>query len=267
MKVQSSMLKVQNYNLKFKVILISLTFLSLCTLHFALCTSLAFAVDSSPSADLKTKLKSLQDQIASKASEIKQTISAKLQNKAYWGKVLSKTDSTLTLATKTGSKIISVNQDTVFSYSKGKLSLKTILVDDFIVGLGDVDETVVLSARKIIKLTIVEFPDLKTHWGVVTNIGDSQFTLQASDKDIIVFVDSKTELKFGGASAEFTDIKLKKSVIIVGLPYKIGIKARFVYILPYTSINLKTSPIASPSILLASPSNTLKKLTPTPVKK
>ncbi len=258
-KVQSSWFRVQSY------LFIVISFL---ILHSYFLIPTAYAVDSTSSADLKTKLKNLQDQIASRASQLKQTISSKLQNKAYWGKVVSKTGSTITLATRTGSKIVTVNQDTLYTYSKGKLSLNTIQVDDFIVGLGDIDETGILIARKVIKSTLVEFPDLKTHWGVVTNISDLQFNIQTNDnKEIVSFTDSKTEFKFGSAAASSSDIKLKKSVIIVGLPFKSGIKPRFVYILPYTSVNLKTSPTSSPSATPASPSGIIKKTTPTPIKK
>lgn len=228
------------------------------------------AIEATPSGDIKTKLKALQDEIASKAAKLKTEISSKLQNKSYWGIVKSKTDNTITLATRDGSKIISVNQDTLYSYSKGKLSLKTINTDDFLVALGDIDDTGVLTAKKIIKTSAVEFPNLETNWGIVTNIGENQFTIQTKDgKNIVISIDKETNLKFGEAAADLSDIKLKKAVITVGESNKNGVKARFVYILPYTSLNLKTSltptssPTASPS---ATPKATKNSPTPTPKK-
>ena len=50
----------------------------------------AHALDSTPSAEIKTKLEALKQAIASKAAIIKQEINHKLQNKAYVGLVKTK---------------------------------------------------------------------------------------------------------------------------------------------------------------------------------
>ena len=78
------------------------------------CTLLpTFAADSSPSADIRTKLEELKRDIASKAAALKGEVNRKLQNKAYIGKLASKSDETVTLVTKSGPKIVNISQDTL----------------------------------------------------------------------------------------------------------------------------------------------------------
>ena len=73
-----------------------------------------YAAESSPSADIKSKLEELKKEIASKAAILKQEVNKKLKDKAYVGKVKHKSDSSLTLAASSGPKIVSINQDPLF---------------------------------------------------------------------------------------------------------------------------------------------------------
>ncbi len=74
----------------------------------------AFAADSTPSSDIKSKLADLEKEIASKAAKLKQQISGKLSNKAYIGKVKVISTNTITIATVNGPKLVNINQDTIF---------------------------------------------------------------------------------------------------------------------------------------------------------
>ena len=140
-----------------------------------------YAVDSTPSADVKLQLEQLKIEIASKAAKFKEEVNRKLKDKAYIGKVIHPTSTTITIASKTGPKIINITQDTEYiSRVKGKkFSLKLLAEDDYIAGLGDVDETGVLTARAIVLL------DPKTYtlnpkiflWGQVMAI-DKLLTLK-----------------------------------------------------------------------------------------
>lgn len=220
---------------------------------------------SSPSAEVKSKLKALQEDIASRAARIKAEISQKLQNKAYLGLVKSKSDNSLTLATKSGSKIVSVNQDTEYistikSTSKAKFSLKTIIDDDYLVALGDIDETAVLTAKRIIKITPPEDQKIKRIWGEITSLGSNQLTLKLKNDSIeTVTFNSATEFSLGEINASLNDVKVTKPVVVIGEESDSKtLKARFIYIFPSDpNVTPKVaSPSASPT---ASPSAKPKK--------
>ena len=90
-----------------------------------------FAADSTPSADVQSKLKALQNEIASKAAKLKNEISKKLQNKAYIGVVKSKSSNTLTLATRSGTKVVNTNQDTIYEpVKKGGIKEEDNVTED-----------------------------------------------------------------------------------------------------------------------------------------
>lgn len=159
----------------------------------------AKAAESSPSSSIKEKLQELQAQIASKAAKLKQEIDKKLQNKAYIGKVKSKSDNSITLAARTGPKIVSINQDTLFEStlkSKQKFSQKTLAEDDYLAALGDVDETGVLIAKKVILLPPPP-AEIKTYlWGQVVSVSDKLITIKGKDlKNISITLPKNSTIK------------------------------------------------------------------------
>lgn len=187
-----------------------------------------FAAESSPSAGIKSKLEELQKEIASKAALLKGEISGKLKNKAYAGVVKIKSDSSITLATKDGPKIVNINEDSEFeSKVRGKkYSEKLISEEDYLASLGDVDETGVLTARRVILLPqpkagqpVAE----KTYlWGKIMAISDKLVTLK--DKDFKTVAVSIT-----GPSK----VKVSNFIILTGVYQKNDIfKAEFVHIIP-----------------------------------
>lgn len=201
-------------------------FFLLSTVHCTLYPT--FAAESSPSAGIKSKLEELQKEIASKAALLKGEISGKLKNKAYAGVVKIKSDSSITLATKDGPKIVNINEDSEFeSKVRGKkYSEKLISEEDYLASLGDVDETGVLTAKRVILLPqpkagqpVAE----KTYlWGKIMAISDKLVTLK--DKD------SKTvAVSITGPSK----VKVSNFIILTGVYQKNDIfKAEFVHIIP-----------------------------------
>lgn len=204
------------------------------------------AADSSPSADIKAKLEELKKEIASKAAKLKQIVDRKLKDKAYLGKIKSKSDTTLTLAADSSTKLISINQDTVFETkikSKTKFSQKSLQEEDFIAGLGDTDEVGVLTAKKIILLTAPDQP--KDYlWGQVIGISDKLITIKDSrSKNIAV------------SPSSISGVKLNDFVILTGNKDKNDIfKAGFVYVIPQGGI-IKSKKVATASAQTASPSS------------
>ncbi len=197
-----------------------------------------FAAESSPSADVKSKLQELQKEIASRAAILKKDVNQKLSNKAYIGKVKTKSDTTLTLATKNGPKIININQDTIYiSQVKGKkYSRKLISEEDFVATLGDIDENQVLTAKKLILLPTPN-SQLKTYlWGQIVSVSDKLVTLK--DRNLKTISISLPDQKA---------VKLNDFIILTGILGKNEIfEATFVYVIPQGGF-IKPKKIATPS--------------------
>lgn len=219
----------------------------------------AHAQDSTPSADVKQKLEQLKQEIASKAAKLKQEINKKLTNKAYIGVVKSKTSASLTLAAKSATKIVSVNQDTTYqdtSTSKPKgASLQAIKEEVLIATLGDVDDTGVLTAKKVIILPTSNSQPKTILWGQVISVSDDLITIKdRSSKNQTVTATPSGKLK-DKKSASMSDVENGDQVIVSGIKSKNDIlEATFLYIIPKSST-------PKPSIS-ASSSTTMRVATP-----
>lgn len=223
---------------RLQVTVIVATFILLFLLPTACCLPPILAADSTPSADIKAKLEELKKEIASKAAKIKDTVDRKLKNKAYIGKIKTISPNSITLAADSGPKIVSINQDTVFeSGIKGKkYSPKLLSQEDFIVALGDIDETHVLTAKKIKLLPQRKESDKVSLWGQVIAISERLVTVKnKGSKNIAVSLPSDSK------------VKLNEFVILTGNFNKNDIfKAEFVYVIPQGGI-LKPKKVATPS--------------------
>lgn len=226
MQYQNLKIKNQNYILKFKNFRFLFVILIFTFYILILPTSSSAQTSSStPSADIKMKLEELKKEIASKAAQLKQEVNKKLKDKAYVGKVKTKSAQSLTLAASSGPKIVSINQDTIFESkikSRAKFSQKNILDEDFIAALGDIDETGVLIAKKVILLPTIDY-QLSTHlWGQVIAISDKLITIKNRDnKNVAVSLSSNQA------------VRLNEFVILTGVKTKNEIfDAEFVYIIP-----------------------------------
>lgn len=165
------------------------------------------AAESTPSPEIQKKLDDLKTAIASKAAKLKNEVSQKLTNKAYVGTVENKTENSLTVVTKAGAKIISFNQDTVFeSKIKSKKKFpKNMTTGDYLAALGDIDDTGVLSAKKIILLPPTNLQPKTYLWGEIVSTSNSLVSLK--DKN----------LKIHGVSLKKNfDLKLGDIVILTG---------------------------------------------------
>lgn len=215
-----------------------------------------YATDSTPSASIQSKLDALKQEIASKAAVLKKEINKKLQNKAFVGVIKSKSLSSITVAASIGPKIISVNQDTIFETNKKlkkKLTIDTLSPEDYIAALGDVDDTGVLTAKKIVLLTDSTSP--KSYLlGQIASISDSSVIIKdKSLKNFTVSIDKKTDLKSGEEIILLSDIKVSNFVVITGITNQEVLQAQFIYLLPNNGI-IKPKKLATPSAQIATPS-------------
>ena len=218
---------------------------------------MANAADSTPSADIQKKLQELKTEIASKAAKLKQEVNQKLTNKAYIGVVKSKSQTSITLAAKNGTRLVSINQDTVYQDNTPKKkgakqvtpSVDSVKEESNIAALGDVDDTGVLHARKIIILPSPADSKPKTYlWGQVTSISDLA-SIKTKEASTAAVSTSNIDTKF----------KLNDFVIISGVKNKNDIvEAHFLYVIP-------TEAVLKPKI--STPSATPKVSTPSEKKK
>lgn len=243
--------KFKSQSAKFKIIVA----ITLLTFNFTLYTTTAIAIDSTPSADIRIKLEQLKKEIASKAAKLKQEVNKKLKDKSYIGKVKTRSENTLTLATANGPKIININQDTVFDsrIKNKKYSAKSVTEEDYLAALGDVDETGVLTAKKI---ALLPAPDNKPKiylWSQIIAISDKLVTVK--DKNLKSIAVSQTEP---------ASVKVNDFVILTGRLEENDIfKTDFVYVIPQGGI-LKSKKLATPSANISTPSSQAKRPTPSP---
>lgn len=213
-----------------------------------------YAQTASPSSSLKEKLKALDAEIASKAAQLLTTINRRLQNKVYVGFIKSKSNTSLTLATKSGSFIVNINDYTTYEVGK-KNSLASLAVDDYVAALGDIDDTDLLTAKKIIRYPAPTNTDKQIFGGIVTTTTAQAITVRNFDSSMkTIDLNTQTSYRFGDESADFSAIKVNKVVYVVGLTTENRLTARLVYIVPYT-LTLPKSKIATSS---ASPSTSPK---------
>lgn len=200
----------------------------------------ASAQEASKSAGLtpiQQKLEDLKKEIASKAAQIKSEISQKISNKAYIGVISSIQDSQtatgsaakkITITTPQGSRVIQTNEYTIFedkqSFStskttakKTKLTIKDFKDGDFVAGLGDVDDTEVLIAKKLIKSKPPEKLDGPLVWGQIQSVnGSTIFVVNRDNKKVSLALDKDTELRVSTDEATIKEVVPGNFLISVG---------------------------------------------------
>lgn len=197
--------------------------------------SAVLAAESSPSADIKAKLEQLKQDIASKAAQLKQEVNKKLQNRAYIGPIKVKSQYSLTLASNSGPKLVTINQDTNFESKVKKVksySFKNLTDGDFVATLGDIDDVQVLTAKKVLLLDPPKMATKSAVWGQIVSIIDDNLTIKNREKKSIYIDASK---------ADQPKFKLNDFVIVSGTEDKENsIKASFIHVLQTTTSTKKS---------------------------
>lgn len=236
-------MKIQNSLLFLAVLLFISYFLYLPTPSYALDTPNTATI----SADIKEKLKALQEEIASRAAQLKQEISKKLQDRAYVGFIKAKSDNSLTLATDTGSKSATINEFTDY-IGKGKVNFKALAVGDYIAALGDIDDNDLLTAKRIVKLTPPE-ENRQTIFGEVSAINKKSVTIKTKDsQNLDLSFDPDADYQLGDNDSSFNAIKINQPIVVVATTAKNGeLNVRFVYMFPGENQAKAASPSATPT--------------------
>lgn len=233
-------------------LILNLTLILLINFYLLSAISNVSALESSPSADVKSKLETLKSEIASRAAKLKQEVSSKLQNKAYIGNIQSKSTTSITVAAKNGPKIVTINEDTIFESKNSKVktySLKNLSEQDYVAALGDVDDTKVLTAKKIILLPLPNQQTKTISWGEILSVSDKLMTIKNKElKNMAFSLDSDTTLKKGEEEISLSNLKTGEFVIASGFNTKNDIiQASFVYVLPQGVLLKPKNRLATPS--------------------
>ncbi len=254
-------------------------FLLALVIFFTLITSPSLAVTATPSAkktsestsssSLATKLNALKEEIASKAAQIKQNVTKKIQNKAFFGIVSDINENTLSLETISGKKIVLTNEYTEYSSklsTKKKISLETIQESDALAALGDMDDKNNLVAKKIIILPKVATDSAKLTWGQIQSLSGSTIIIKDRDNQTKNIKTSfATNFFLGPSEASLTDAKKGKYLVAKGVPQGNGttINSNYIFFIPSTGfVKPEKKVVASPSAeIKISPSPSPKKKT------
>lgn len=218
------------------------------------------AAEASPSAtpsSLKLKLDELKKEIASKAASLKNEVKKNLQNKAYFGEVVSLNSDTIVVETLNGNKSIRTNEYTIFQDGKKnviKTGFKSLEEGDFASGLGDVDDKEVLTAKKVVVSTKPQMQKPATFWGQVEDISGNLVTLKPKEGKVVVIYSGDTLFKLGNEDSTAEDIKVNKFMAGIGSTIQNNqTEAYFIYLIPSSGYFKPTKAIKATATPSASP--------------
>lgn len=246
-------------NHKFPISNVKCLVVSIFVICYLLFASSAYAVEASSSANLLDKINALKKEIASKAADLKNEVSKKLQNKAYSGFVTEITDTSVLLDS---GKNILVNEYTEYSSKvksqKSKLTLKDFAPEDYVVALGDVDDKLQLKTKLLIKTQPLASDSSKLVWGQIISVFAGEITVKTRDnqeKDIQTT--GATKFILGNDEASILDAKKGKFLVAKGKMQGEVLYARFVYYVPSVGFIKPEKKAASSS---ATPSGSPKRI-------
>lgn len=189
------------------------------------------------SSAVNIKIEDLKKEIASKAAILKAEIDKKIGNKAYVGKVSGISIDTISVAATTGTKSVKVDEYTIFQdqstpKSKKALTLELLKNDDSIIALGEVDENLMMTAKKIIKTDTPKASSFSYIVGQISKVENRKLTLKTrSGVEQTIDFSTTTPIKNDKSIGEIADLKLTRNIIAV-MPIKEATESSFIYILP-----------------------------------
>jgi hypothetical protein len=209
--------------------------ITLFTLITLVITPLTFAAESSSSADLQSKINQIKAQIASKAAEIKKEVNQKIANKVFAGRVSTKEGSKITLSTSIP-RVIITDDYTDISYEKGLT--QAINKDNYIIGLGDMDDKGNLIAKKLLKVSPPR--ELTVISGRIKSSSESAIIIDKDQgNDLVIKISKDTDVLFGGKEGSIKDANPSRVLIVSGFENSDKtINARFIYIFKQGFIDL-----------------------------
>lgn len=222
--------------------------------------------ESSPSGSVQEKLNQLKSEIASKAAEIKAEIGRKIENRAWNGSIISKGEGEIVVNNGIEDRKIKVNEYTLLTTGKTKDKgvLKDLVVGDFIVAIGDVDDKQVLMAKKILRIKKVVI-NKNLVWGQILSNTGGLVNLRTLDGNKEIVTNEGTVFWLGSKEASIQDAKKDKFLLtVIEGSSSAKLVADTIYFIPTIGF-FKPEKVASPSAKVVSPS--VKVATSSPKKK
>jgi hypothetical protein len=244
--------KYQIPNTKYLSLLVILVLL----ITYLISPALTHAQDSSPSGSLIQKLNDLKNDIASKAAQIKNEVTQKVQNKAIIGSIININDTEVTIQTLNSTKIVKYDEFTKILGSKNKeIKIDTLEVDDRIAALGDVDDKNNLVAQRLVYLENFASNSAQLVWGQIQKASGNTITIKTQSGDIKnLITNAQTNFFLGNEESSILDAKVEKFLLTRATIQKDGsLKPRFIYFIPSMGF---TKPVDKSSAKSASPSAT-----------
>lgn len=210
-----------------------------------------YAIDSSASSNLiKQKLDELKVSIASRAAKIKEDLTRQLQNKVLAGFAHLKEDKSIQISVDGESRNIITNEYT-------DLPKKEILLGDYLIALGEIDDKNNLVARKVIVPTTPQEPDRRVVWGQIISVEKEVLKIRPKESTLsALLLDSDTIITSASKDLTLTDIKEGTIVVAVGTQKAGSLQTRFINVLANKTIKLPKGALATQS---ATPSAIKKK--------
>lgn len=115
---------------------------------------------ASPSAgSIEEKVKEIRETVKEKVQEKIQEIKDRVEKKGYVGILKEMTDSTLTLETLSGEKLITVDKEAkIIGANKKDIKLKDLEIDQKLICMGTLDENNILVAKRIVVVPLPTKP-------------------------------------------------------------------------------------------------------------
>lgn len=231
------MKKVKSYELR--VISFLIIFLSFLILHSAFLTPTLAQTPQTATSSAKVnpileKINAIKQQAASKAAELKQIVSSKLQNKVFSGKIMNIDGSKLTLQGRVSEKIVLTNEYTAFENEANprlKFDVTDLSSSDNIAALGDADDKNQLTAKKLVKLKSKPALPKDVVWGEVQKANANQIQiLSKGGKTLTVISSGETQIMLGNDEATLKDISENKVILASGKLNGEKLSAEYIYI-------------------------------------
>lgn len=175
---------------------------------------------ASPSATpTDEKVQEIRDAVKEKVQEKIQEIKNKIENKGYVGILKEMTDSTLTLETLAGEKLVSLDKGVkIIASNKKEIKSKDLEIDQKIICMGTLDENKILVAKRIVVTPLLAkpLPKRESFIGRVSSLDLKAKTISLNhlrklNQQYLVKVDKNTKFSKG----KFEDLGVDQILVIV----------------------------------------------------
>src|SRR5581483_4039995 len=208
--------------------------------------------------EFQQKVEAIKQEAATEAAQLKSQVSQQLQNKAFIGSASAIANNQLTIQNAKSSHTVKVDQYTVYqdTTSKKAMTFNDIKTADFLVCLGDVDDSGNLLAKKIIRQKAAAPENKVAVWGQLQSILINTLSLLKNDgQKLTINTDSNTSLVFGNQEITVSNLKVGNYIIAVGDLSGTNLSTQFIDLLNLGgSLKISTASASPSAVASAKPS-------------